>query len=153
MADEDAVTEFLRESNAIEDVFDERSLDDAKKAWKHLLKAKTLTENAILETHSILMHNHLGVDEAGKWRQCSVYVGGRPGLYWQKIPAAIMHWIERANKKFDAKACHIEFEHIHPFIDGNGRIGRMLYNWMLLDQGKPIRVIKASEREDYYSWF
>ena len=153
MMPEDAVTEFLRESNAIEDVFDERSLKDAREAWDWLVPAKSLSESAILATHGLLMRNHLPPAERGNWRRCAVYVGWRPGLDWREIPAAMMHWVERANKQFDAKACHVEFERIHPFVDGNGRVGRMLYNWMLLEQGKPIQVIKAGERDEYYKWF
>jgi len=48
---------------------------------------------------------------------------------------------------------HINFEKIHPFIDGNGRIGRMLLNWQRVKLGLPVLVIKESEKQEYYKWF
>ena len=52
-----------------------------------------------------------------------------------------------------AKASHIAYERIHPFIDGNGRTGRMFMNWQRLKAGLPILVIKEKEKQEYYKWF
>jgi hypothetical protein len=49
--------------------------------------------------------------------------------------------------------CHVSFEHLHPFRDGNGRVGRILYNWQRLKLGLPIHVIKYEDRWEYYNWF
>lgn len=46
---------------------------------------------------------------------------------------------------------HIDFEHIHPFEDGNGRVGRLLINYEMLRNGLPPIVIPAEERADYFT--
>ena len=48
---------------------------------------------------------------------------------------------------------HLEFEHIHPFCDGNGRIGRILVNFQLLTLGFPMMMFRFRDRSTYYEAF
>lgn len=151
--------DFLYESNAIEDVWDKRSLDQALVAWRTLLGEDRLTEENILLAHAFLMvHQDIEKKHKGAFRDCDVRVAGRICPEWQTIPFAFGVWLESANKHMPvtadaAKALHISFEHLHPFVDGNGRIGRMLLNWHRVKSGLEILIIKEAEKFVYYKWF
>lgn len=161
--------EFLRESNKIENVYDEDSLKQAVLAWKYLKKFKKITRDAIWGTHAILMKDQdLQENEKGQYRQIQVMIGGYEAKPWYAVPDLMFNWMKRANMtlrqakelelddeaKIDAiKSDHVAFEKIHPFVDGNGRVGRILWQWQRLAIGLPIGVIYADERHDYYDWF
>ena len=148
---------FLKESNAIEGVYDFQSFKDAIRAWKYLWDQPTLTPPVICKIHAILMENQkLLTRLKGNFRDCPVYIGNReapPAILLQRL---MEDWCVRANKIQtwrEIKEDHIFFEYIHPFADGNGRIGRMLLNWQRLMIGLEILVIKENEKPEYYSWF
>lgn len=159
--------EFLRESNAIEGVYDIGSLWNAISAWNFLKTKKKLTIGAILKVHKIMMLNQpLQPDERGYFRQCEVTIGKRFGLNWVKVPESMHQWVLNVNdliengikeselfKERMTKEQHIKYENIHPFVDGNGRTGRIFYNWTRLKLGMPIYVIREEERLAYYEWF
>ena len=152
--------EFLRESNAIEGVYDEDSFRQAVIAWTYLKKQKVLTTSVILKTHKLLsLHSNLLPNEKGYWRTCAVFVGGREGAPWREVPGLMWKWTFeslRSSPPVDPKALHVEFEKIHPFVDFNGRTGRMLMNWQFIKKLKqPLLIIHAGGQHqiDYYSWF
>ena len=58
-----------------------------------------------------------------------------------------MHPIERIAR------FHLEFEGIHPFIDGNGRTGRLVMNLELIREGYPPINVKYTDRRRYYDAF
>lgn len=157
MTDDQVVREFLRESNAIEGVYDARSLEDATMAWDYLADQAELTPAVVLTTHAILMkHQQLEKIERGHYRKCKVWVGRREGMDWRGIPFEMQTWCTLMNAKYSDKLwkeMHVKYEKIHPFVDGNGRTGRMFMNWHRIRNGERIYVVKASARQAYYSWF
>lgn len=154
--DEDVI-DFLRESNNIEDEWDDDSLAQAIFAWDFIIGEDKLNVSNILKTHKILMNHHnIRPDERGYFRQRPVFIGGHEAKPHYAIRALIEHWLEIANQprnEEEIKQDHIDYEAIHPFIDGNGRTGRIFMNWQRIKNGLPVLVIKEKEKFDYYKWF
>lgn len=155
------IKEFLRESNHIEGVYDDFAVDDAFKAWKYLVKRDDLTLPLILKIHKILM-KRLWPEIAGNLRMENVYVGSHVCPPWELVRGLISEWIEKygkANTEEEILEAHIEFERRHPFLDGNGRTGRLIMLWQLVKAGLPIKIIKADwpdpngEQAKYYKLF
>lgn len=157
------IIEFLKESNGIEGVYDARSLMQAIYAWEYLISQDKLTPGVILKTHKILMlHQPLQPDEKGYFRTIPIYIGGKMGIDANEIKHDIDHWIsdmngmvkyELSERRKQSIKLHVYYEKIHPFVDGNGRTGRMFMNWFRVKNGLPILVIKEDERQNYYYWF
>jgi Fic family protein len=152
--------DFLKESNNIEDEWDDVALQDAILAWEYLKKNKKLTISIILETHRILMeHRDLPDQYKGHFRDCPVWIGGKEGKPWFVIPELIQSWINDVNSHIISededipKEEHVLYEAIHPFIDGNGRTGRIFLNWQRVRLGLPILVIWEKQKGAYYKWF
>lgn len=151
----DRIREFLNESNAIEGVYGEDSLLQAEYAWAYLISQEEMNPSVILKTHKILMlHQPLHPHEKGYFRTEPVYVGGREGVEHSLIEKSVQSLTQDMQlDPEDWKAHHIRYEKIHPFIDGNGRTGRMFMNLERLRAGLPILVITELERFEYYKWF
>lgn len=152
------VREFLRESNAIEDVWDDQSYEDAFEAWLYVSMEGVLTDAVIKKTHKILMqHQPLEEKDKGNYRKCEVMIAGRLGVPWQLLGVEMWKWGFETMRKSpppDWKELHVAYEKIHPFVDGNGRTGRIFMNWTRVKRcGLPILVIKESEKWEYYKWF
>ena len=160
----DIVTEFLRESNAIEGVYDDERLDLARLAWDFLTEEYEMKVDTVLETHRLLMTGKLWESQIGCFRRSNVRVGNEECLDYQHVPRKTAEWVYNVNNamKFPrseadneraSRYWHVRFEKIHPFVDGNGRIGRMLMNWWRHMVGLPIVVIYEKDKADYYKWF
>ncbi len=151
--------EFLDESNQIEGVWDYDSLEQAITAWLYLKKHAKLNTHIVLKAHKLLMlHQPIMPNEKGYFRTVPVYIGGHKCEVesvdgWPLINV-VSKWSHEASLHPEMwKTHHVAFERIHPFVDGNGRLGRMLMNWQRLKAGLDILVIKANERRAYYDWF
>jgi len=148
---------FLQESNNIEDVWDDQSLKQAKKAWDFLIKQDKLTPDNIRKAHGILMKYRLEKEFAGHFRKQPVWIGGHEAKPWYIIPEFMdffCNTIPTDIKTLEhTKNWHKLFESCHPFIDGNGRIGRIIMNWQRVKSNLPILVIYESKKYDYYKWF
>lgn len=153
------VLKMLRESNAIEGVYDKSSLIQAHRAWKLAMQYDTMTPSLIKHLHRVMMKNQpLAEHEKGAWRTVPVWIGGekksQPPLVIQQ---QVAEWCFRTNtvdRNFDPVTLHIEFEDIHPFVDGNGRMGRLLLNWHLVKRNKaPLLIYTEADKKTYYRLF
>lgn len=146
--------EMLRESNAIEGVYNDDALRSSVEAWHYLLSYKRLSAKNIRETHRTLMSNSdLICHYQGVWRPIQVWVGDHTPPAPIILDALMEEWIMRANLLDNPIVDHIAFEAIHPFVDGNGRMGRLLMNWQLVKKKLPLQVYTAAERQEYYKLF
>jgi Fic family protein len=168
------VTSFLMESNAIEGVYGAEALADAEEAWEYAYKNRERMGKKveyILTIHKKLM-GHLNPRIAGKLRDCDVFIGGHRKIFidGNLLRAQLKEWatdsidaIETAveiekmdplSKSNLSSTLHILFESLHPFEDGNGRVGRILYNIHRLLLGLPLHIIHEGEEQiEYYQWF
>ena len=153
-------TKFIFQSNAIEGEWGEREFAHAMEAWEYLKAQDVLSRSDILKTHRLLMREQpIPKKYIGKIRDVQVWIGGREGLPYESIWENLHAWLgSMADVHIGAdeeylKRLHVQYEYIHPFIDGNGRTGRMFYNWSRIKAGLPIHVIYEHEKHDYYKWF
>lgn len=114
-------------------------------------------ERLIKEIHSIVLANDN--ENRGSYRRVPVRVGMHRPTEALNIPIEMeqllkdylgenkMHLVEKVAD------FHLKFESIHPFIDGNGRTGRLLLNFELMRNGYPPINIKFEDRERYYKAF
>lgn len=149
------IPDWIRQSNLIEGVNDPAEDERCHKAWKWLLKQKALDEYVISETHRRIMTKHLG-KEAGHFRKCFVTVGGRTCPPPSAVPVLHATWLLTWWDAFEPEAikkAHIQWEAIHPFVDGNGRTGRFIMNYQRAKAGLDPLYIWYDERAAYYDWF
>lgn len=124
--------------------------------FRHLRSGKKIEEELILKLHSILMN---GVrDDAGFYRRHGVRIVGSnvPTANYLKIAVLMKDIVRDINKKQGDKVAHVSniharFEQIHPFSDGNGRIGRLVLAAMLLRDNIAPAAIKQEEKQIYYA--
>jgi len=122
--------------------------------FEYLSKSKTISEELILKLHLILL-NSIHTD-AGFYRRHGVRIVGAnlPTANYLKIPDLMTALVADINKsKVDiiahAAEIHARFEQIHPFSDGNGRIGRLILQAMMLRKNLPPAVIKQDKKVQY----
>lgn len=160
----------LQQSNDIEShgrhkVNSPADLENSLMAWEFICDTQNrnanypppLTLERISFAHWLITHEQMPEDERGVMRHINginVQVGGRIGTKAQNVGYAMMQWLGELKTR-SPKEAHIAFEYIHPFADGNGRTGRLLYYWQLqlLGELSPKTIIRDNEREAYYAWF
>jgi Fic family protein len=120
-----------------------------------------LTVNLVLYLHKILLTNIddtiAGRFRSGKeWVRVGNHLGANPLFVGQLMQELIDDWNTNESRFFLDKIAyfHAEFETIHPFVDGNGRMGRILINLQLMNEGLPPIIIQnKSKHSDYYPLF
>ncbi len=180
---EEFLTEFTYNSNAIEGntltlretdlvlrglTIDQKSLKEHlevighKEAFeyvKELVRENIeISEKVIKDIHYLVLADKR--EDRGKYRQIPVRILGaahepvKPYLIAPRMEALLEQYKD-SKEDFVTKLArfHIEFEGIHPFIDGNGRTGRLLVNLELMKMGYPPIDIKFTDRLKYYKAF
>lgn len=180
---EEFIVEYTYNSNAIEGntltlretdlvlrglTIDQKPLKDHMEAVGHkeafeyvseLVKDNVpISENVIKQIHFLVLADKK--DDRGVYRRVPVRIMGaqhehvQPYLIEPKMEQLLRDFKESSEHIVTKLArFHIEFEGIHPFIDGNGRTGRLLVNLVLMKAGYPPIDIKFTDRITYYNAF
>ena len=180
---EEFIVEYTYNSNAIEGntltlretdlvlrglTIDQKPLKDHMEAVSHKEAFEFVSElvkNNVPISESIIKQIHYLVladkkEDRGVYRRVPVRIMGaqhepvQPYLIEPKMEQ-LLHDFAESNEHIVTKLArfHIEFEGIHPFIDGNGRTGRLLINLELMKAGYPPIDIKFTDRIAYYNAF
>ena len=118
-----------------------------------------LSKDTILLLHKMLMTNI--ADHAGRFRsegeyvRIGTHVAPDPEKAARMLDQALVEYSSDVNSFFLEKIAlfHLMFEYVHPFNDGNGRIGRVLINWQLRRLGFPQVIVRDKDKELYYGAF
>ena len=117
------------------------------------------SENIIKQIHTLVLMDR--TEDRGVYRRIPVRIMG--AYHVPPDPLFVPEQMENlvaefaGNKKLNpierAALFHLKFEGIHPFVDGNGRTGRLILNLMLMQAGYPPINVKYSDRKRYYEAF
>jgi len=134
---------------------DIKEVENHKKAYLFLKSyKKDIDRNLILSLHRILKQDI--TEDAGTFRNAGVRIGDMIGLNHKLISTEIKNLLEWYNKNLLhpielVSQFHCIFERIHPFFDGNGRVGRLLMNHTLLRKGYPPVIMQNKNKKRYYN--
>lgn len=142
------------------EIFEAKNLARVVSYIDRRAKEQELTLEGILSLHKMLISN-IRDDIAGRIRVGNEYV--RVGSHIARAPKEILDRLEKMLAEFNASSyesvikrvarLHLAFEYTHPFVDGNGRIGRVLNNYLLIREGFVPINIKFVDRKKYYDAF
>lgn len=117
-----------------------------------------VTETLIKQVHSLVLMDQ--PEDRGVYRRIPVRIMGaaqeppQPYLVPVQMEGLIADFSKSRQHPIEqAVLFHLRFEGIHPFIDGNGRTGRLLMNFMLMKAGYPPINVKFTDRRKYYNCF
>ncbi|MDR2493213.1 MAG: Fic family protein [Coriobacteriales bacterium] len=105
------------------------------------------------------LHYQLLIDQqssSGEYRTYNLMVRGHRPTSYEKIAYKMLQLVDRKSAKEDehpieaAAFFHLRLEKIHPFGDGNGRVGRIVANVMLEEAGYPAVIFPVAEKQRYY---
>lgn len=123
-------------------------------------KEQELNLDGILFLHKMLISN-IREEIAGRFRNENEYV--RVGTHIAPAPKEILERLEKMFAEYNATSheniikriarLHLAFEFTHPFVDGNGRIGRVINNYLLIREGFVPINIRFVDRQTYYDAF
>src|ERR1035437_1285885 len=142
------------------EVFEAKNLAQVVSYIDKRAKEQELTLDVILLLHKILLSN-IRDDVAGRFRKDDEYV--RVANHIAPGPKEVIDRLTKILSEYNATSheniikriakLHLSFQYTHPFIDGNGRIGRVISNYLLIREGFVPINIKFIDREKYYQAF
>ena len=150
----------LSRNVSLREVFEAKNLARVIEYTRKKVKESELGKDLIVLVHQMLIG---GIDDAiaGRFRREGEYV--RVGAYIAPAPEHVERMLETALLEYSSDLgtyfldriarFHLDFETIHPFCDGNGRIGRVIINFQLLQHGLPRIIIRNKEKDVYYRAF
>ena len=119
---------------------------------------KPLSQSVIKQVHFLVLADKR--DDRGVYRRVPVQIAGaktkpvQPYLIAPKMERLLQDLTaSKAHVVLKLAKFHLDFEGIHPFIDGNGRTGRLLVNFELMKAGFPPIDIKFTDKTSYYDAF
>ena len=142
---------------SLREVFEAKNLALVYGYIKKTAPKQPLNIEMILLLHKMLLTN-IRDEVSGRFRKNGemVRVGEHIGLPPEFIEGRIQEILINYNSKIEipfihrVAMLHTEFESIHPFIDGNGRMGRVINNYLLTREGFPPIIVRNKEKESYY---
>lgn len=160
---ENQVHDIIDGKNVVAPIKEIQEVKNAIKTYEMYPTLDAFKEKDLLKAHGVMMQAL--VDNPGHYRRGSVGVFGGKGLVHLAPPADrvpmlmadLFDWLKHSKDHLLIRSCvfHFEFEFIHPFIDGNGRTGRL---WQSLILGKlhplfehlPVENMVYSNQQQYY---
>ncbi len=142
---------------SLREVFEAKNLARVIEYVRDKAPQQSITQETILFLHQMLMTN---ISEliAGRFRAAGEYV--RVGPHVAPVPERVPGLMQQLLISFESDQksyfldkmarFHLDFEMIHPFNDGNGRMGRVLMNYQLQRLGFPNIIIRDKEKKQYY---
>lgn len=161
---EDEVADIINGKKIVAPIRQVAEVKNAIKVYDAYRSLNPFSEKDLLRAHGIMMDAL--TDDAGRYRKGGVGVYGEKGLIHMAPPAKmvpqlignLMEWLNESKDHLLIRSCvfHYEFEFIHPFSDGNGRMGRL---WQSLILGRlnpvfeyvPVENMVFANQENYYN--
>jgi len=142
------------------EIFEAKNLAKVVSYIDKRAKEQELSLDIILLLHKMLISN-IRDEIAGRFRQDNEFV--RVASHIAPNPKEVIARLEKMLAEYNATSSeniikriarlHLSFEYIHPFCDGNGRIGRVINNYLLIREGFVPINIKFIDRKKYYESF
>ena len=151
---EEIIKRKIAPNKPIRDV--QETINHSKTFFKVINEKSSISARMLLEWHKDIFSG-TKPDIAGKFRKYLVRVGNYRAPDWQdvnKMVKGLFEWYAKNKKLMHpielAARAHYKFEKIHPFGDGNGRVGRLITAYLLRKGNYPLLIIKYKKRRSYY---
>jgi Fic family protein len=145
---------------SVREVFEAKNLARVMEYTRSKALESEISLEMIQLLHRMLIGN-INDEFAGRFRTTGEYV--RVGTHIAPAPERVVPMMETILREYAAdhinyftdkiSKFHLDFETIHPFCDGNGRMGRVIINFQLMRSGFPCIIVRDKEKRIYYASF